>query len=180
MPSRSPAGALARLVAATGLAALLLAGGITICLAEDDPSARPVHAASLGDQSTALGAPRRGGVLVRIARRHIGKRASDLGLPRRLWCGDFVNKVRREAGLEAVPSRLARAQANVGRRLSSPRIGTIAVISRRGGRNAGHTGIIAAFDSDTITLVSGNSIGRRVAEETVSRSRLIAIVDPSS
>lgn len=161
------------------LAALLVVGGIAIAIADDDVSPRAVYLASIGEQPTTLGSPRRGRDLVRIARRHIGKRASDLGLPRRLWCADFVNKVRREAGLKAVPSRLARAQASVGRRLSSPRVGAIAVISRRGGRLAGHTGIIAAFDASTLTLVSGNSIGRRVAEETVSRSRLIAVVDPS-
>ncbi len=179
MPSRSSAGSLARLVAAAGLAALLLAGGITICLAEDDPAARPVHAASLGDQSTALGAPRYGRDLVSIASRHIGKRAADLGLPRRLWCADFANLVRREAGLRPVPSRLARDQVRIGRRLSEPRVGAIAVISRRGGRLAGHTGIIRGFDEHHVVLISGNSIGRRVAEESVSRSRLIAIVDPS-
>ena len=179
MPSRSSAGSLARLVAAAGLAALLLAGGITICLAEDDLAARPVHAASLGDQSTALGAPRRGRDLVSIAARHIGKRAVDLGLPRRLWCADFVNRVRREAGLKPVPSRLARDQVRIGRRLAEPVVGAIAVISRRGGSLAGHTGIIAGFDETSVTLVSGNARGRRVAEETVSRSRLIAVIDPS-
>lgn len=75
---------------------------------------------------------------------------------------------------------LARDQVRIGRRLTEPRVGAIAVISRRGGRLAGHTGIIWGFDKHHVMLISGNSIGRRVAEESVSRSRLIAIVDPSS
>ena len=53
------------------------------------------------------------------------------------------------------------------------------MISRRGGPLAGHTGIIGGFDEHHVVLISGNAAGRRVAEETVSRSRLIAIVDPS-
>lgn len=168
---------LLRWCAAVLAAACLMAGGLSIALAEDDPSVRP--SAISAPRGAADGTTWGRRDLVRIARRHLGKRASDLGLPRRLWCGDFANLVRREAGLKAVPSRLARAQASIGRRLSSPRVGAIAVISRRGGRMAGHTGIIAAFDASTLTLVSGNSIGRRVAEETVSMSRLIAVVDPS-
>lgn len=180
MPTLAGPGALPRWIAAVGLAALVFTGGISLCLAEEATSPRAVYLASLGDQPTALGVPRRGRDLVSIASRHIGKRAADLGLPRRLWCADFVNRVRREAGLKPVPSRLARDQVRLGRQLASPRIGAIAVISRRGGRLAGHTGIIRGFDEHHVVLISGNSIGRRVAEETISRARLIAIVDPSS
>lgn len=171
--------ALLRWTAAAATAALVLMGGVTLAIAEDDPSVSPraVHVTSLGEQATAPGTSR--AAIVGIARRHLGKRASDLGLPRSLWCGDFVNRVRREAGLRPVPSRLARDQVRIGSRLSEPRVGAIAVISRRGGRLAGHTGIIWGFDQHHVMLISGNAAGRRVAEETVSRSRLIAIIDPS-
>lgn len=173
------AGALLRWIAAAGLAALLFAAGISVAIAEDDTSSSPraVLLASLGEQSTAPAASR--AALVGIARRHIGKRASDLGLPARLWCADFANLVRREAGFAAVPSRLARDQARVGRRLAAPAVGAIAVLSRRGGRLAGHTGIIWGFNEHHVMLISGNAAGRRVAEETIPRSRVIAIVDPS-
>lgn len=118
--------------------------------------------------------------LVEIARSYDGKRASQLGLPRSLWCADFVNKVRREAGLKAVPSRLARDQTKVGRRLSAPRVGAVVVLSRGRSRTAGHTGIVTGITpAGDVVVISGNH-GHRVAESVYPRSRVIAYVDPSS
>lgn len=56
-----------------------------------------------------------------------------------------------------------------GRRLSGPAVGAIATMGRRGG---GHVGIVTAYDDSTVTLISGNSYGRRVYEGPISRSRI--------
>lgn len=173
MPVLTGPNELLRWIAVAGSAALLLACAIDLARA-DDASPREVYLASLGDHPTLVSAP--SGDLVGAARRHIGKRAGDLGLPRSLWCADFVNAVRREAGLRTVPSRRAIDQAKGGRRLSAPAVGAIAIVTRPGGH---HTGIIAGFDQHHLVLVSGNSFGRRVAEEHVSRKRLVAVIDPS-
>lgn len=117
--------------------------------------------------------------LVSLARQHDGKRASQLGLPRTLWCADFVNLVRREAGLRPVPSRLARDQALGGTRLAAPRVGTIVVLSRGKSRVAAHTGIVSGITaSGDLVVISGNH-NRQVAEAVYARSRAIAFVDPS-
>lgn len=116
--------------------------------------------------------------LVSIARRHIGATARDLHLPRSLWCGDFVNLVRKEAGLSPVPSRLARDQARGGRHLSEPRPGAVVVLSRGRGGRAGHTGIISAVTpSGDLVVISGNH-RRHVAEAVYPRWRVVAFVDP--
>lgn len=117
--------------------------------------------------------------LVALARQHDGKRAAQLGLPRTLWCADFVNMVRREAGLRPVPSRLARDQALGGPRLASPRVGAIVVLSRGKSRVAAHTGIVSGITaSGDLVVISGNH-NRQVAEAVYARSRAIAFVDPS-
>lgn len=105
MPTHIGPGSLLRWIAAAGTAALIFAAGVSVALAEDDPSVSPraVHLAPIADAPTMIGGSRH--ELVPIARRHLGKRAADLGLPSRLWCADFVNRVRREAGLPVVPSR---------------------------------------------------------------------------
>lgn len=124
-----------------------------------------------------IGAPTN---LVTLARQYEGKRASQLGLPRSLWCADFVNKVRLEAGLRAVPSRLARDQIHGGRRLAEPIPGAVVILSRGHGGRAGHTGfVVAVLPGGDIVVVSGNH-GNRVAESTYRRSRVIAFVDPTS
>lgn len=86
MPTHIGPGSLLRWIAAAGTAALIFAAGVSVALAEDDPfvSPRVVHLASLGEAPTMLGGSRHD--LVPIARRHLGKRAADLGLPSRLWC----------------------------------------------------------------------------------------------
>ena len=116
--------------------------------------------------------------LVSIARSHEGKRAAQLGLPRSLWCADFMNLVRREGGLKPVPSRMARDQVLGGTRLREPRPGAIVTLSGRG-RAVAHTGIVAAvLPGGDILVVSGNH-GHRVAESVYPRGRIVALVDPS-
>lgn len=115
-----------------------------------------------------------GGDLVAIARRHIGATAAQLGLPRRLWCADFLNRiVLPAAGLRGTGSRQARSFAGYGRRLPGPQVGAIAVLSRGRG---GHAGIVSGIDPDgDPIIISGNHNGR-VGEGVYPRSRVIAYV----
>ena len=72
---------------------------------------------------------------------------------------------------------MARSFASYGHRISGPRVGAIAVMSRRGG---GHVGVISGIDArGNPILVSGNN-GNRVREAPVSRGRIYAYVVPSN
>lgn len=172
----------------TILRTLALAGALAFAgaLPTSANDAVAVYLASLGQQPTSIGATGRPMDLVAVARRHVGARARDLGLPRALWCADFVNLARREAGLRAVPSRLARDQIAGGRRVAEPRPGVVVVVSRRGGRLAAHTGVVSeVLPTGDVVVISGNSgtrdrSGRRVTEAVYPRSRVIAFVDPNS
>lgn len=143
-----------------------------------------VYVASLR-HSAPSAAARRPLDLVATARRHVGAHAQELGLPNSLWCADFVNRVRREVGLRAVPSRLARDQVTGGRRVVEPHPGVVVIVSRRGGAAAAHTGVVAdVLANGDIVVISGNSgvrdrRGRRVTEAVYPRSRVIAFVDPN-
>jgi uncharacterized protein (TIGR02594 family) len=86
------------------------------------------------------------------AKVYTGKRGADLRVKhRRLWCGEFVCKVMAEVGKECPPGYAkATSWARVGRRLSSPQVGAIAVYRH-------HVGIVAGVNGDgSIILLSGN------------------------
>ena len=165
---------------------LALAGALAlVCAPASAHEAVDVYLASLGQQPTTVGATGRPFDLVRAARRHVGATARDLRLPSTLWCADFVNLARREAGLSPVPSRLARDQMRGGRIVAAAAPGAIVVLSRRGGRAAAHTGIVSGVTPDgALVVISGNSgrrdrSGRRVTEAVYPRSRVIAAIDPT-
>lgn len=95
-----------------------------------------------------------------------------------LWCADFMNLVLNRSGLKGTSSSMARSFASYGQRLSGPKVGAIAVLSR--GKNGGHVGIVTGVNPDgKLTLLSGNH-NNRVAEANYSRSRVIAYVWPTS
>ena len=114
-----------------------------------------------------------------VARRYLNKTASDLRLPRSLWCADFTNLVRKEAGLRPVPSRLARDQVKGGQRISTPVIGAIVVLSRGRSWRSGHTGIVSGLTPDGDPVIISGNHNRRVAEAVYPRSRVIAYVAPN-
>jgi uncharacterized protein (TIGR02594 family) len=114
-----------------------------------------------------------GGGLVAEARRWIGTNPTNRSS---LWCGAFMNFVLQRSGHEGTGSDLAKSFASIGRRVSGPQIGAIAVMSRRGG---GHVGVVSGIDSSgNPIIISGNSRGRRVAEGTYPRGRVYAYVMP--
>lgn len=84
---------------------------------------------------------------VSTARRFLGATARQLGLPRRLWCADFMNLVERRLGRRGTGSRLAMSFAGYGRRLAGPAVGAIATMGRRGG---GHVGVVSGWDASTL------------------------------
>lgn len=105
---------------------------------------------------------------VSTARQFVGATAKHLGLPRHLWCADFMNLVERKLGRRGTGSRLAMSFARYGRRLSGPAVGAIATMGRRGG---GHVGVVSSWDATTVTIISGNHLGA-VREVIYPRRRI--------
>jgi uncharacterized protein (TIGR02594 family) len=92
-----------------------------------------------------------------------------------LWCGNFMNLVLKRTGHSVSNSNLARSFASYGTRVSGPQVGSIAVMSRKGG---GHVGIVTGVDAKgNIMVLSGNH-NRRVAEAPYPASRIFAYVMP--
>ncbi len=109
--------------------------------------------------------------LVEKARAYLGKTAAQLGLPRSLWCADFVAKIAPEVARKVDNPRWARDYAALPK--TGPQVGAIAVLSRGRG---GHIGIVSGFDSrGNPVIISGNH-GHRVAEGTYPKGRVIAYV----
>lgn len=119
---------------------------------------------------SALGWP----VLVSEARKYMGTNPTDR---KRLWCATFMNMVLAKAGYNGTNSDAAKSFAQYGRRISEPRIGAIAVLTR--GKRGGHVGVVSGIDaSGNPVIISGNH-NKRVGESVYPRSRVIAYVMPS-
>jgi uncharacterized protein (TIGR02594 family) len=111
--------------------------------------------------------------LVMEARHYLGGNPTGRGS---LWCARFMNMVLARTGHRGTGSDMASSFAHYGQRISSPQVGAIAVMGRRGG---GHVGIITGIDSaGNPIMISGNN-GNRVREAPVSRGRIYAYVLPN-
>ncbi len=97
------------------------------------------------------------GNLASVAVRHEGKTARQLGLPPRLWCADFANLARREAGLRPVNSRRAVDQARNARPIMKPVPGALMITSRPGGH---HVDVVLAVNELFVEVAGGNVGGR--------------------
>ena len=74
---------------------------------------------------------------------------------KRLWCATFMNLVLAKLGYAGTKSDVARSFLHYGRRLSGPRIGAIAVLTR--GKEGGHVGVVTGVDAHrNPILISGN------------------------
>jgi uncharacterized protein (TIGR02594 family) len=114
-----------------------------------------------------------GSGLVAEARRYIGTNPTGRSS---LWCGHFMNMVLERTGRRGSGSNTARSFASYGTRVSGPRVGAIAVMSR--GKRGGHVGVVTGIDANgNVTVISGNH-GRRVAESVYPRGRIFAYVMP--
>jgi uncharacterized protein (TIGR02594 family) len=108
---------------------------------------------------------------VNVASRYLGTNPTGR---KSLWCAEFMNMMERKMGRPGTGSAMAKSYASYGRRVSNPRPGDIAVISRKGG---GHVGYVMSVSGGKVKLISGNH-GRKVGVGTYSRSRVIAFVRP--
>ena len=113
-------------------------------------------------------------LLVREARKYIGTNPT---ARTRLWCATFMNLVLAKVGYAGTNSDAARSFATYGRRISEPRIGAIAVLTR--GRNGGHVGVVSGIDPHGNPVIISGNHGHRVGEGVYPRSRVIAYVMPS-
>lgn len=112
--------------------------------------------------------------LVETARRYIGSGA--IFGRSNLWCARFMNYVLAKAGYKGTGSDMARSFAHYGRRVSGPRVGAIAVMSR--GRRGGHVGVVSGIDAHGNPIIISGNHNRRVAESVYPRSRIYAYVVP--
>ena len=103
--------------------------------------------------------------LAEKAAHYMGATASQLGLPRSLWCADFMNM------LVGGSDRRAISYASRGTKAQHGCVNCVAVTTRRGGA---HVGVVSGYDeSGNPIIVSGNH-NRRVGIATYDKRRVIA------
>ncbi len=112
--------------------------------------------------------------LVSEARKYMGTNPT---ARRKLWCATFMNMVLAKAGYAGTNSDAAKSFAYYGRRISEPRVGAIAVLSR--GRRGGHVGVVSGVDSHGNPIIISGNHNHRVGEGVYPRARVIAYVMPT-
>jgi uncharacterized protein (TIGR02594 family) len=130
---------------------------------------RPMQRQSMGMNAIAFGSSG----LVDQARRYVGTNPTGRAS---LWCGRFMNLVLERSGRSGSGSDMARSFASMGRRISGPQVGAIAVMSR--GKGGGHVGIVSGIDESGNPIVISGNHGGRVGESTYPRGRIYAYVMP--
>jgi len=106
-----------------------------------------------------------------------GRTAKQLGLPTQLWCADFMNFVLRKAGSKGTQSRAARSFLQYGKKLDSPRVGAIAIMSRKG-PNTGHVGVVRGTDGQGNPIVVSGNHGPTVMQSVYPKHKVLAYVMP--
>jgi uncharacterized protein (TIGR02594 family) len=142
----------------------------TLCSSAD---ARPRHSHVRTVEHASIWSGIFGGGLVSTARSHLGSTAGQLGLPRSLWCADFMNMVMRATGHRGTGSRTAKSYLALPH--TSAHVGAIAVLRRRGG---GHVGVVSGFDGAGNPIVVSGNHNSRVGEGVYPKGRVIAFVSP--
>ena len=112
-----------------------------------------------------------GSSLVADARRYIGTNPTGRSS---LWCGAFMDKVLKDAGLPG-GGNLALGYLHYGHRVAGPQVGAIAVMGRRRG---GHVGVVSGLDPNGNPIIVSGNHNRTVAESVYPRGRIIAYVMP--
>lgn len=116
-------------------------------------------------------------MLLLEALRWRGRSASQIGLPTKLWCADFMNFVLRRAGGKGTQSRAARSFLKYGKKLDGPRVGAIAILYRKGSNN-GHVGVVRGTDGQGNPIIVSGNHGNAVRQAVYSKSRVLAYVMP--
>ena len=96
---------------------------------------------------------------------------------KRLWCATFMNFVLAKLGYAGTNSDAAKSFAYYGRRISEPRVGAIAVLTR--GRRGGHVGVVSGIDKSGDPIIISGNHNKIVGEGIYPRSRVIAYVMPT-
>jgi uncharacterized protein (TIGR02594 family) len=87
-----------------------------------------------------------------------------------------INFILRRTGHQTTNSRAAKSFLDYGKRIDSPRVGAIVVLTR--GRDNGHVGIVRGTDgAGNIIVISGNH-GNKVWESPYPKSRVLGYVIP--
>lgn len=113
--------------------------------------------------------------LVTEARKYLGTNPT---ARKRLWCATFMNLVLARVGYSGTGSDAAKSFASYGQRISEPKVGAIAVLTR--GRRGGHVGVVTGLDARGNPIIISGNHNRRVGEAPYSRNRVIAYVMPTS
>jgi len=116
-------------------------------------------------------------MLLLEALRWRGRSASQIGLPTKLWCADFMNFVLRRAGGNGTHSRAARSFLDYGTKLDGPRVGAIAILYRQGPNN-GHVGVVRGTDGQGNPIIVSGNHGNAVRQSVYPKSRVLAYVMP--
>jgi uncharacterized protein (TIGR02594 family) len=119
-------------------------------------------------------------VMIAEARKYIGMTGAQLGVKHRgVWCGEFMGRVARAAGVRTPANpNMAPDWNTAGQRISSPRVGAIALVSHRG-RYIGHVGLVTGIDGDGNPIIISGNHNNRVVEIAYPRSRVVGYVLPS-
>jgi uncharacterized protein (TIGR02594 family) len=112
--------------------------------------------------------------LVTEARKYLGTNPTG---QKKLWCATFMNFVLAKVGYAGTHSDAAKSFAQYGHRISEPKVGAIAVLTR--GRSGGHVGIVTGIDGQGNPIIISGNHGHQVGEAVYSRARVIAYVMPS-
>jgi uncharacterized protein (TIGR02594 family) len=107
----------------------------------------------------------------------VGATSRQVGVPYPdLWCADFINFILRRTGHPTTNSRAARSFLEYGKRINSPRVGAIVVLTR--GRNGGHVGIVRGTDGSGNPIVISGNHGNKVWESKYPKQRVLGYVIP--
>jgi uncharacterized protein (TIGR02594 family) len=107
----------------------------------------------------------------------VGATSRQVGVPHpELWCADFINFILRRTGHTTTNSRAAKSFLDYGKRIDSPRVGAIVVLTR--GRNGGHVGIVRGTDGDGNPIVISGNHGNKVWESKYPKGRVLGYVIP--
>jgi uncharacterized protein (TIGR02594 family) len=107
----------------------------------------------------------------------VGASSRQVGVPYPdLWCADFINFVLRRTGHPTTNSRAAKSFLDYGKRIDSPRVGAIVVLTR--GKDGGHVGIVRGTDGDGNPIVISGNHGNKVWESKYPKHRVLGYVIP--
>ena len=155
------------LVAVAVLIGLIgLIGLITPAMAESgEGNPRDVYLQSIdtAPRGGATGSPMN---LIAMAAKHEGKNARQLGLPRSLWCADFVNS------LVGGTDRRAISYASRGTPAKAGCVGCVIVTAR--GKRGYHVGIVTGYDPNGNPITISGNHGHKVGYGTYSKRYVVA------